>query len=935
MKKLFLLLLAAAACSAYAQKFSVRGTVTDTLKAALPSATVMVLNPSDSSLVNFGVTNAAGVFEVKNLARGQYQLKITFVGYQSIVKSFGPPETGASTELGILRMEPLTKELDEVVIKAEKAPVTIKKDTIEFNAGSFAVKANANVEDLIKKMPGMEVDTEGNIRAQGEQVQRVMVDGREFFGRDPKLATRNLPADAVDKVQVFDRKSEQAQFTGIDDGQREKTINLELKEEKRNGAFGNIMAGAGTDNRYQSRASINKFGKGRQLSFLGMGNNINEQGFSLDDYMNFSGGAQQLLGGGGGGTRVQFNINDDSGIPLNLGGRQNGILTNYAGGVNFNRDLNKNKTKLSGSYFYNRLQQNVNRTVDRINYLPPDSTYLFNQNNLTLSTNDNHRANFTVDHQIDSANSVRFNGSVSYNQFNRTNTSQGRTSLNDGTLRNENNNRSTTTGNNVNFNGALLWRHRFAKKGRTLSTNVTTTLSQSDQQGDLLSDNEFFGPTNEKRDYTQINTQKNQSQSIGTTIAYTEPLGKRRYLEANYSFNTNWNEVDRDVYDQQNGQLIFNPVLSNAFNSIYIYNRPGVNLRMNREKFSVTLGAAYQHTALKANLLLREATIHRTFKNVLPTARFNYDFSSFKHFRIDYETSMQEPTVQQLQPVIDNADPLNIYVGNPELRPSYQHRIATNYTWFDPARMMNFFAFLTGLYTTDAITQGQQVNPVNFIRTTRPENVAYNFTLTGNASFGFPVTRLKSRLNVGPNLTYNQGINLLNGRASTIVQQIFGGTARYNFTWKEVFSLDLAATLSSQETLYEFEKNLNQVYFNKTYSAEGNLTFLKNYQLNGSFEYLVYDSRTTDFYQTIPLLNLAVSRFLLKNNVGELKLGVNNVLNQSFGVTQTATNNFLQQERLNNLGRFFMVSFTYALNKQLNPMGGRPGGRGAMRVLVR
>jgi hypothetical protein len=930
MKKLLLLLLAVWAGTAYAQKFTVKGTVTDTLQVALPSATVMVLNPADSSLVNFGVTNNAGGFEIKNLTRGTYQLKITFVGYAPFTRTFQAPAVGTITDLGTLRLAPITKELAEVVIKGEKAPVTIKKDTIEFNAGSFAVKANANVEDLLKKMPGMEVDNDGNVRAQGEQVQRVTVDGREFFGRDPKLATRNLPADAVDKVQVFDRKSEQAQFTGIDDGQREKTINLELKEEKRNGAFGNLMAGAGTDDRYQARASINKFGKGKQLSFLGMGNNVNEQGFSLDDYMNFSGGAQQLLGGGG--ARLQLNLDDDSGIPLNLGGRQNGILTNYAGGLNFNRDLNKNKTQLSGSYFYNRLQQNVNRTIDRINYLPPDSTYLFNQNNLTLSTNDNHRVNFTADHKIDSANSIRFNTTVSYNDFTRTNTSEGRTSLTDGSVRNENTNRAFTEGNNINLTGTLLWRHRFAKKGRTLSANLSTTIGQSDQSGELQSDNAFFGPTNENRTLTQLNTQKNESQSLGTTVSYTEPLGKRRYLEANYNFRTNWNDVDRQVFDQQSGQLIFNPVLSNAFNSQYIYNRPGLNFRMNREKYSVTLGGAYQNTALTANLLSRDATIDRTFENFLPTARFNYDFSTFKHFRLDYETSMQEPSVQQLQPVIDNSDPLNIYVGNPNLRPSYQHRVATNYTWFDPAKMMNFFAFVTALYTTDAITQGQQVNPQNFIRTTRPENVDNSFTLTGNANFGFPITKIKSRVNIGPNITYNQSINLLNNRASTIVQQIVGGTVRYNFAWKDVFSLDLAATLSNQETLYEFEKNLNQVYFNKTYSAESNFTFLKNYQLNAGFEYLVYDSRTTDFYQTIPLLNLAVSRFLLKNNVGELRLGVNNLLDQSFGVTQTANNNFLQQERLNNLGRYFMVSFIYALNKQLNPMGARPG-RGAMRIV--
>src|SRR6478736_7417252 len=359
MKRILLFLsLIICSSSAFAQKFVITGQVLDSLSNPLPSATVMLLNPKDSSLVNFSVSDARGVFEMKNVNRGSYQVKVTFVGLAPFTKNISTSENSV-VDVGRLKMEPLTKQLDEVVI-VDKAPVTVKRDTIEFNAGSFKTKANANVEDLLKKLPGVEVETDGTVRAQGEQVQRVTVDGREFFGRDPKLATRNLPADAVDKVQVFDKKSDQSTFTGIDDGQREKTINLELKEEKRTGAFGNMMGGAGTEDRWQGKASINRFAKGQQLSFLGMGNNVNEQGFSMDDYMNFSGGSSQMMAGGGGSMRVQLGGDNQNGVPLNFGGRQNGIVTNYAGGLNFNRDFST-KTKMTSSYFYNRLDQNVNQ----------------------------------------------------------------------------------------------------------------------------------------------------------------------------------------------------------------------------------------------------------------------------------------------------------------------------------------------------------------------------------------------------------------------------------------------------------------------------------------------------------------------------------------------------------------------------------------------
>ncbi|MDH4058923.1 MAG: carboxypeptidase-like regulatory domain-containing protein, partial [Cyclobacteriaceae bacterium] len=418
---------------AVAQRMVVKGQMLGPDEKPLQSATVILLNPADSSLVNFGATNNTGNFEIKNVKHGEYLLKVTFVGNKTFSFTISPAPDQTVVDIGIGKMEEANTELDEVVVMAEKAPVQIKGDTIEFNAASFKTKQNDNVEELLKKLPGVEVENDGSIKAQGEQVRRVTVDGREFFGRDPKLATRNLPADAVDKVQVFDKKSDQAEFTGIDDGQRDKTINLELKEEKRNGVFGNVMGGVGTDERLAGKASLNRFKKGQQLSFIGMGNNVNEQGFSIDDYLNYSGG---LNSSGGGGIRIQIGGDNSNSIPLNVGGRQNGLMTNYAAGLNFSDVFNK-KTELTSSYFFNHIDHNLDKTTDRISYYPDRPDLYYNENSSQQNSNSSHRLNLILDHRIDSVNSIKLTLNFSYNDMEVDSQSEGINFLEDGTIQNE------------------------------------------------------------------------------------------------------------------------------------------------------------------------------------------------------------------------------------------------------------------------------------------------------------------------------------------------------------------------------------------------------------------------------------------------------------------------------------------------------------------
>jgi outer membrane receptor protein involved in Fe transport len=909
-----------------AQRIIIKGQVMAPDEKPLPSATVILLNPTDSSLVNFGATNTDGFFELKNIKYGNYLLKITFVGNKTFSRTISPTPGQLILDLGVVKMEEATTKLDEVIVMAEKTPVQIKGDTIEYNATAFKTKQNDNVEELLKKLPGVEVETDGTVKAQGEEVKKVTVDGREFFGRDPKLATRNLPADAIDKVQVFDKKSDQTEFTGIDDGQREKTINLELKEEKRNGVFGNVTGGIGTDERFTGKLSLNRFKKGQQLSFIGQGNNINDQNFSTADYINFSGG----LNSGGGAVRIGGA--GGGGISLNTGGRQNGLMTSYAAGLNFSEAFS-NKTELATSYFFNYIDHDLDKTTNRISYYPDKSDLYYSEDSRQLNTNANHKINLTLDQKLDSANSFKLTTSITYNDTESTTLTQGENLFEDGTQQNENTISSIGFGESWTVNNNLLLRHKFEKAGRTISGNVIYNLSETNTNGNLEQDITYFKePADSLIHIEQRNTQKNTNHNYGINLSYTEPLGGRKYLETNYSIRMNDSEVDRAVYDIENSSETFNTLLSNRYSSQYLYQRAGANVKFNHKNYTLTAGASYQFTDLNGLLILSDTEINKTFNNILPAVFFNYNFTSTKRLNINYETSVQEPTIQQLSPVIDNSNALNIYVGNKNLEPSYNHRLMVHYNAFNPVSFVSFFARLNTTYTDNSIVNAQTVDD-NYITYTAPINLGSTFNTNANLAFGFPINKISSRINLNANARLSNSISLLNGVESDINNQTVGGNIGYEYRYKEVFDINLRANLSNQVTKYEDESR-NQSFLNQTYTAEGNFNFMKFYALNAAFDYMIYAYQGGGTTQKIPFLNLSLSRYVLKAKSGEIKLGVVNVLDQILGVTQTATNNSVERQTMNSLGRYYMISFTYALNKQLNPMSGM-GGRGGRMMIIR
>jgi hypothetical protein len=896
-------------------KWSIKGSIQDAEGKPLNSATITIENPKDSTLVTFGISKPNGDFEIKNLREETVNVKIDFVGFENLIQQVSKPNDLVE-DLGVISLKEKINELSEFVVQ-EVAPVTIKKDTIEYNAGSFKTLPNANAEDLLKRLPGLEIDADGNIKAQGETVRRVLVDGKEFFGNDPKLATKNLMAESIEKVQVLDRKSEQAQFTGIDDGQREKTINLKLKSDFKKGFFGNITAGLGNNNRDMVKGNLNKFTDKQQLSFLLMNNNINDQGFSFEDYINFSGGVQNMMSNNGGRVQVTIGGPGSSNIPLNNGQRVNGIMRTNGFGTNFNSDFNK-KTQLRSSYFYNGLNHNIIQDTERINFFPRGNIN-FNENSLVQNTNGNHRLNLILDHKIDTLNSFRSTTSAQFTQTDRVTSSNSMSKNENGELINQGERQNSSVGDVFNINSEFLYRHRFNKAGRTFSANFRGSAQKNEEEGLLNAVNEFFGSQPSKDIIRQENTQRNENFNYGVNISYTEPLGKRKYLELVYNYSQNLNQVDRQVFDWNESGLVFNKSLSNQFTSNYIYQRPGANFSYNGGKYNLVSGVAMQNTSLKGDLILLDQLISNKFQNFLPNMRLTYNFSNTKNLMFNYQTSVNEPSIQQLQPVINNNDPLNIFVGNPELRPAYLHSWRVNYNSFDMGKSTNVFTSASLNLTENAIVNAQSIDE-RLVRVIQPVNVKNN--ITGNWMFnvGFPINAIHSRINLGPNLSFNKGLNLLNNVEETIQTQNLGGNVRYDFNYKEVFNLGLSTNLSRQSTSYAFNTLQNQLFFNKTFTADIGVNFLKNYTFAGNFSYLSYTSKTTDFNQSLPLLNLSLSRFVLKNNKGEIKLSGQNLLNQNVGVSQRAEINFVEQTVTNNLGRFVMFSFLYKLNSNLNPM---------------
>jgi hypothetical protein len=891
-------------------------------KSPVDFGSIAVKNLKDSTVVGTSNTKADGTFTIGGLAPGSYQVYAAYLGLTTVTKGFVVTDTEAKINIGDLAMEDGGLNLKTVEIKGEAPPVTVKKDTLEFNAGSFKVRENAVVEDVLKKLPGVEVAKDGSVKAQGETVTRVKVDGKEFFGNDPLLATKNLPADMIDKIQVIDQMSDQAQFTGIDDGTREKVINITTKKDKKNGFFGNSSAGYGTDDRYDVNLNVNKFKGEQQMSVVGQLNNVNKQSFG---------------GGGGGGGR--------GGVQSGGGGQQ-GITTTNAAGLNYADVFGGGKTQLNASYFFNETSL-FNEQNSFTQNLLGNTVTTFEDALRSTTDRTNHRFNFLFDTKIDSLTSFRIQPNISYTKT-TVNRSQDYTNnygdnVAVGTQTYKTNSTTPTLSDN------LLIRRKFLKKGRSLSLNVNTSINNTDA-GNFNNINETTTALADTSGRTTNQFIDQDSRSFGNTsrVVYTEPLSKTFSLELNYENRYNFDKSDRFTYN-------FNPITSqydlvdltytNTYENTTLTNALGFSFNKTGKKYTWNAGLAVQNTDRENNNVTTGNVINQNFYNLTPSAQLRYTFSNSKRLRINYRGRTQQPSISQIQPIRDNSNTQSVPIGNPGLRPAFTNNLSVFYNNFDFANYRSLFLYANFSQTLNAFGNNSSVIVNDLTDSTNNGKIAVmpinvNGVYQGNlsGSLGLPIipgNKLNLNIDVGGNfargVNYTNAIkNVTNNWSITNGYKLVSGLEKFDFT--------AGISGSMNRSTYSAQAQNNTTYYTLNPTLDISYMFPGNIRLAADVDYYQNTGRGEQFDTNYTLLNGYISKQFFKNR-GTFKLEVNDALNQNQGVIRTSNNNTITDLNFNVLKRYYMVSFTYSLNrmggKNINPQAGEGRGNGQGRMRTR
>jgi hypothetical protein len=921
---------------------SIKGVTYDTLaKQPVASATISVLDRKDSSLVSFTMTDNSGRFELKGIPNGQYRLMISHVNYHNSNIPFAISDENKNPDLGSIPINDKSIVLAEVVVTNEAPPVTLEGDTVVYNAGSFKTAPNANVEQLLKKLPGVKVDKDGTITAQGEKVSRVLVDGKEFFGNDPKIATRNLPADAVDKVQTYDRQSDQAQLTGFEDGNYEKTINLKLKKDKKKGVFGKVSAGAGNKERYEGKFNVNSFKGARQMSVIGMGNNTNAEGFSFMDILNFTGALNQIREGGGGGN-VAVNLSQNDASTYGLGGNRNGgITTAWGGGLNYN-NLIGNKLDWQSNYFYNRYNPYTQSHILRENFLPGTSNF-YDESSVTDNLNNSHRLNVNALYQIDSFHSIRFIPSFSYQKTSNSSTTNYRTTSAKGELINEGFSDNESGSEGFNFSNEISFRKKFrSRKGRTFSFTLQNAINESDGDGNLQSIIGYYanGALNRRDTLNQVNDSRGNLTGYSVRAVYTEPLWRRSIMEFSAGKSNTSNTSTKTTYDYNrfNGQYdLINQQLTNDFENTSGYTNAGFRIRTVRPKYNYSLGVTWQQSELEGKIIsgIKDSLISKTFRNFLPNASFRYNITRFKYLNLNYSGSTNQPTMAQLQPVPDISNPLYVREGNPDLKQEYRHTFRGNLNLITPYKNKNFFLFLNGTFTENKIVNYDLVDPATAKRITRPVNVNGVYNLSGNISYSMPVRFLKGSMEVSNYVGYNKGKQFVNTIGNIIKTLSMGPQIRFDMNPYNKLNLSASARYNYNNTRYSLESAVNNKYISQEYEGSADWQLPNNFFLSTDFTYTINSQRAAGFNLKIPLWNASLSKQFMKYNRGEIKLTATDMLNRNTGVSRDVSQNYIEDKEVNTLRRFFMLTFTYSLSKSGLGRTVTDGIGGGMRVIMK
>lgn len=956
--------------SAYAQNsFTVKLKLVDAKTSEPVSfATASLTVKGEKTAAKYELTDAEGAATLAKVKKGTYVLKAELMGYKSHEQEVVVEK---NIDLGEIKMNEDVEVLDAASVSAVGNPIVVKKDTIEYSASSFKTSDNDMLEELLKKLPGVEVEADGTITANGETITKITIDGKTFFLDDPQLASKNIPAKLIDKVKVVEKKSDQALFTGIDDGEEETVIDLSMKPGMMDGWFGNLMAGGGhdvpgagsdmNDFRYQGAGMVGRFTDDSQISIILNGNNTNNRGFN-----DMAGSMMQGMRGGGG-----------MGMGMGGWGRGNGIATSWMGGLNGAFDLYDGDMELAGNYMHSGNVRDVIEETSRIESVNDETRLFYDNNGVSTTRSLGHRFGMRLEHKFSENTSILFEpqfnfGKGSYSEF-----SDFRTDTEIGEVRDSTNHGyNSNVGDNDNWSasGFLLFRQRLGKPGRTISANVRFNFRNNEMEGlnqSLTSVKDVETKTWSDEIINQRFDQKSNNSSLNGRIVYTEPLTKYLFLEANYSYNWSRNTSYKNTFNSgsdmltdglldyiENGETP-DPRYSNEILNRSITQRAGLNFSYQKEKFRAQLGASVNPTDTY-NETTGHDPYHSKVINWSPQAMLNYEFNDNTHVRFFYFGRSAQPSTSQLLPVPDNSNPLSISLGNPNLDPYFSHSIRGMFGYTNKKTFTSIHTRFGASLVEDAITNAQWYDPAGVrysIPVNGPSTGSADMRIMINSPFGesgfsiFSMTNARynqstsyigadsfdtGRYYDAEQASFNYGLFNMDfpdlGESDMFVTnktQTMNFTQRLRLTYRNDFvELTVGGRTRMNKSWYTMENlNLNPTWSNQV-EGSMNWTIPGGINLIADLDYNWYNGYTTPQEDEV-ILNAEITKLLFKDKF-TLALKAYDILGQSKNLSVTDAGNYHQEVRNNTLGRYVILSLTYRFGNFGGMQGGGRGPGGPM-----
>lgn len=905
--------------TAFTQNVQLKGTVTDTINhTSIDLASIAVITQKDSLLVKSTRSNAQGKFQLTNLKDGDYFLLVSYPKFVDFVEKFSI-HNGQADYSGNVVLTPVSTLLDEIVIS--QPPIRIKGDTTEYIADSFKVRQNATAEELLKELPGIQVDKDGKIMAQGKKVEKVLVEGDEFFSDDPTVATRNLRADAIQKVQVYDKKSDQAAFTGIDDGQSVKTIDLKLKDNAKNGYFGKASV-AGLDKYYNATAMLNAFKAKRKFSVFGVASNTDQTGLSFGDQssLGFGGTGGSFMGanfsGGGGVMMVSGGSSGSNGLSAGNSYGQ-GLPESIKAGLHYGDKWNDGKNSAGGDYLFNQINLRSGGNTFSQNTLL-DSVYYSRSSSNSHSSKIQQALNSTIELNLDSSSQVKITlkGNVGRSDSRGENRSEALSEK----MMPVNSSLSNTTNHNTiqSLSTNAFYRKRFKKQGRTMSININQQYNNSISDGLLDNVASFFDGNGNQTgqqitDQNKVNTATSQVWEI--KASYTNPLGKKSILEVNYGFNYNDNYQKNLSYNKDlNGKYTeLVDSLSSIFDYLYNTHTGGLNYRYNGKKINFSAGGSLSSTHVDQKDRFKNTNRSYGYTNLFPRANLQYKFNSFSNVNINYSGSTSQPTIDQLQPLLNNSDPMNILIGNPNLKQSFSNSMGINYNSFQMLKDQYIFLGVNITTTANQINSSYTIDSKGR-KVTQYINVNGNYTASVFGGFSRKLGKTW-RLSFSPSTSVSQNSNYINGVKN--LSKSFQVTPSLSFSKYNAEKYDLSFNYSPSynKSKSSISSVASQNYWIQNLSFNGRYTLPLKIDIASDISYQYRQKlNAADTKNQVVIWNAYAEKRFLKKEQLTLRFSINDILNQNSGYERTIQPTSITERNYLTFKRYALFTLTYNFN---------------------